>query len=353
MLIEPKITIIIPIYNAETYIETCILSLVEQSYKNIEILCIDDGSTDNSIEIVNKYANKDKRITVIKQENCGVSCARNAGINNASGKYVLFVDADDFLEENACELLINKAISTNADIIQFNHKKIINNKLILYSEPHAETKESFLLLEHIEKGFPKHDYIFCWDKLYKKEFLIKNNVQFDKNLKYSEDFVFVLLIYKYNPTFFMLNEYLYNYNIQSQSACRRISKIEMFSKLKNIDFVIFEMFKETNKYLLQYSLNCAFYLILRWWNEIYHSEYKQEYINKVQEYLHVLESNKALSNYKLAQKYLFLEKYKLSKIYWKIVFPIERYFIKFFLQQMLIRFKLKNNNRRTYVIYNF
>lgn len=352
-MFQPVISIIVPIYNAEKFIEKCLKTLIEQSYKNIEIICINDGSEDKSINIISKYAEFDERIIIVNKKNSGVSVARNHGIQIAKGEYIMFVDADDFLEKNACELLIKRALKIDADIIQFNHKKIINDKYVIYSQTLNETKETFRLLDCIENGFPKHDYIFCWDKLYKKEFLIKNNVQFDENLKYSEDFCFVLLIYKYNPTFFMLNEYLYNYNIQSQSACRRISKFEMFSKLKNIDFMIFEMFKETNKYLLQYSLNCAFYLILRWWNEIYHSEYKQEYINKVQEYLHVLESNKVLSNYKLAKKYLFLEKYKLSKIYWKIVFPIERYFIKFFLQQILIRFKLKNKNRRIYVIYNF
>ena len=105
---NPKITIIIPIYNAEQYLNECLYSVINQSYKNLEILCIDDGSTDNSFKLLKEMQKEDERIIVITQTNQGQGTVRNNGINTATGDYVMFLDSDDYLERNACEILKNK-----------------------------------------------------------------------------------------------------------------------------------------------------------------------------------------------------------------------------------------------------
>ena len=104
---QPKISVIIPVYNVEKYLRECLDSIVNQTFKDIEIICVDDGSTDKSLEILREYEQKDKRIIVISQPNKGVSTARNIGMQQATGKYMMFVDSDDYITQNACELIYN------------------------------------------------------------------------------------------------------------------------------------------------------------------------------------------------------------------------------------------------------
>lgn len=115
--VNSLVTIVVPIYNVEKYLRKCLNSIVNQTYKNIEIICIDDGSPDNSIDILNEFAQKDERIKIIRQENQGLSGARNTGINNAIGKYIMFIDSDDWIELNMVELMINKIEKENLDLV--------------------------------------------------------------------------------------------------------------------------------------------------------------------------------------------------------------------------------------------
>ena len=111
------ISIIVPVYNAEKFLTKCLDSIINQTYKNIEIICVDDDSSDKSSKILNEFAEKDKRIKVIHKANEGVSLARNVGLESAKGNYILFVDSDDWIEQSTCEVAINKIIEENADII--------------------------------------------------------------------------------------------------------------------------------------------------------------------------------------------------------------------------------------------
>ena len=111
----PLISIILPVYNAEKYIERALKSLINQSYKNIEILCIDDGSKDNSYNIIKEF--KDERIKLFRQENSGPAKARNVGLSNSKGEYIMFCDADDWYEPNMCELMLETLINQNVDFV--------------------------------------------------------------------------------------------------------------------------------------------------------------------------------------------------------------------------------------------
>ncbi len=128
MLRQPKISIIIPIYNAERHIGQCLDSVVNQTYKNLEIICINDGSTDDTASILNEYKEKDKRIILINQNNMGNSISRNIGLNKVTGKYLFFVDADDYLMLNIIEKLYNTIIMTKANFV------ISATKVILESD---------------------------------------------------------------------------------------------------------------------------------------------------------------------------------------------------------------------------
>ena len=123
-----KVSVVIPIYNVEKYIEGCLKSICNQTLKDIEILCINDGTPDKSMKIVEKIAKKDKRIKIINKENGGLSSARNAGIDNAKGKYIYFIDSDDQLKENALEILYNKMEEEKLETLFFDAENVYENE---------------------------------------------------------------------------------------------------------------------------------------------------------------------------------------------------------------------------------
>ncbi|HTO14253.1 MAG TPA: glycosyltransferase family 2 protein [Edaphocola sp.] len=163
------ISVVIPIYNVNTYLEKCVSSVISQSYKNLEIILVNDGSTDNSGEIAEDFAKNDKRIKVVHQENGGLSAARNTGLKHTSGDYVFYLDSDDYLASNALELLIGAAIKYNAEIVQANFYYDYPDYLLLNIQQKEEEivyqmdKAIWALLEH------KTVFNFAWGKLIKSE----------------------------------------------------------------------------------------------------------------------------------------------------------------------------------------
>ena len=127
--INSLVTIVVPVYNVEKYLRKCLNSIVNQTYENIEIICVDDGSPDNSINILNEFAQSDKRVKIIRQENQGLSGARNTGINNAIGKYIMFIDSDDWIELNMVELMVNKIENENLDLVVCGNTNYYVNKI--------------------------------------------------------------------------------------------------------------------------------------------------------------------------------------------------------------------------------
>lgn len=182
-----KISIIVPVYNVEKYLEKCINSILTQTYQNLEIILVDDGSMDNSGEICDEYAKKDERIKVIHKENGGLSDARNAGIEIATGKYIGFVDSDDYIGKDMYEYLIRLIQKENADISICGHKIVFqkeeNNEIkgeILDEEIEIwDTKKAIVELLKQEKI---HDY--AWNKLYKKELFEK--IRYPKGRKMED-----------------------------------------------------------------------------------------------------------------------------------------------------------------------
>lgn len=219
---KDKISVIIPIYNAENKIENCVRSIINQSYKNIEIILVNDGSTDDSLNIINKI--KDSRIKILNKNNGGVSSARNAGIEKAIGEYIVFVDADDTLSNDALVFLhknmINKVdlVIGNSYVPQYNKiGNVVNQKII--------NKEIFQCKVFNKLYFDMNDSIgntrTVWGKLYKTKIIRENNIHFDEKIKLFEDGIFNIEYTNFVRQISVINDVVYNYNIDFNSAVHK------------------------------------------------------------------------------------------------------------------------------------
>ena len=192
---EIKISVIIPVYNASDYIGGCLDSIINQTMKDIEIICVNDGSTDDSLSILNEYAEKDKRIRVITQENAGAGAARNNGLKYAVGEYLSILDSDDFFERDMLEKAYNEAKNNDADIIVFacdlydNNEKsyrpckyAIHENLLPDKSPFAGTD--------VEKDIFKLFVGWAWDKLFKRSFIEEYGLTFQEQ-RTTNDMLFV------------------------------------------------------------------------------------------------------------------------------------------------------------------
>ena len=186
-----KISIIIPVYNASKYLKETIMSVVNQSFKDFEIICIDDGSLDNSLEILNELSDNYNHVKILKQFNQGAGKARNYGLDEAKGDYVAFLDADDiYVDEHALEMLYNVAIENDADIVCGNLKKITQDRVLIDNPNCKENNyycfDEFCTISPAEYGVPWAFY----KNIFKKSFLDDNNIRF-KDLIRGQDPVFL------------------------------------------------------------------------------------------------------------------------------------------------------------------
>lgn len=210
------ISVIIPVYNVEKYIEECLNSVTNQTYTNLEIICIDDCGTDNSIKIVEEFAKKDNRIKIIYNEkNKGLVFTRKTGLNNSTGEYIGFVDSDDFVDLNYFETMFNKIIETNLEIVQ-------NNNIYFYFNENKKQKKSYKhktnnTIYEINSENIKYITNSVWNKLYKKDFLIKNNISCPENIIMGEDkcFTYNCIIHTKNIALFDGGNYYYRQNNNS------------------------------------------------------------------------------------------------------------------------------------------
>lgn len=233
-----KVSVIIPVYNVEKYIEECLESVVNQTLKEIEIIIVNDGTKDNSMKRIERFLS-DKRIIIINKGNGGLSSARNAGLEIARGEYISFVDSDDFIEENMLKELYNG--SEKADIVFSN--------VMLYDEITKKIKKRMKLnykLSKENKGFYFWRYMGTevWNKIYKRDFLKKENIKFVENILY-EDIPFGLYSLFLASKVKYINKYHYYYRINRENSIMNmehkkeklyisIGKIlEEISKLKN------------------------------------------------------------------------------------------------------------------------
>lgn len=214
------ISIIVPVYNCEKYLDRCICSLINQEYKNIEIILLNDGSTDNSFEICKKYLKADNRIKLINKKNSGVSLTRNSGIDIASGKYLVFVDSDDYVDNDFCGYLYKLISTTNSDIAccayGFNDQKSDNEECI-----YSITGDINILKDYFFNDFIK---TCVWNKIYKTDLVKKN--KFSSTIKTcAEDSLFIVNMLSKIGKITCSNQKKYHYNNLNISLTRSDLKI--------------------------------------------------------------------------------------------------------------------------------
>jgi glycosyltransferase involved in cell wall biosynthesis len=186
-----KISVIIPVYNVEPYIRKCLDSVVNQTYRNLEIICVNDGSTDGSGKICDEYAAKDSRIRVFHKGNDGVSSAKNIGLKNIAGKYVGFVDSDDWIEPDMYEVLHKSAQEKNVPISVVSYFKDTDAKSTLMTNktriPDGIISTEDMLLYPLKRDYYMGFCGYLWNKLFFADIFLNNNLNFNEKINYAED----------------------------------------------------------------------------------------------------------------------------------------------------------------------
>ena len=313
-----KISIIVPIYNCNDYLDKCIYSLIHQTYQNIEIILIDDGSTDNSLEKCLEYQKNDNIIMVISKENGGVSSARNEGIKKSTGKYIMFVDADDYLDLN-----VVSDLKTNLEkdtLIKVNHNVIYNNKIQINQIVKLDYSKEFYIKEILTGNIGG----YCWGYLFEK-----NKIElFDEKTSYMEDTIFLINYLKKVKKIRIIDKSKYNYLFNEKSITKgntriianiidfnySLNKIKANCKIKDIDYLI------TNKKL-----------------KLIESELAKINTNNIKE---IFENKELIAILKKLQ-----QKQEISifyKVYLKIIMGKHYYIFNIYLQLRKILKKIKN-----------
>ena len=237
----PRVSIVVPVYNVERYLRQCLDSLVNQTYQNVEIICVDDGSTDASSEILTEYALKNSRVRVIRQKNSGLSAARNVGFSFATGEYVMYVDSDDWIDVCTCEKAVFKAEEHAADLVMWPYirefpdhsapKAIFSEEKTFHAAECRELQRRMVGLLGTELAHPENADALCtvWGKLYLRELIAKNDIHFTdlQRIGTYEDGLFNLhyLAHVKNATY--IPDYLSHYRKNSGMTSKYRNKLAL------------------------------------------------------------------------------------------------------------------------------
>lgn len=316
------LSIIIPIYNSERYLKRCLNSVINQSYKNIEVILIDDGSTDSSPNICDDYAKYDNRIKVIHKKNEGPSLARKDGINVAKGKYITFVDADDYIENNMYEILMNE-VSKGVDIIECGYRKVSTTGDIIkeYNFEYSYIKGNFNCALHY--AAKKNTTNFLWNKLYKAELF--KGVIFPK-LYAGEDSCILTQVYSFAEQVIKIDKCLYNYVMTPNSLCRQPFSEKKLDNIKAGKFM-YDFYSKTLPNLCGFSaLHICSYsakLYCEIINEdIDSKEEKLNYLLKNFNMFYNLSKEEIVRNMSSKKRVIFVELFKKSPKIAKIIYEL-------------------------------
>lgn len=305
-----KVSVIVISYNIESYIERCLDSIINQTFNDLEIIIVDDGSNDSTLTIINSKSKLDKRIKVIDKINEGPLLARKVGFEEARGEYILFVDGDDWLREDAIEKLYSTAIKENYDLVYYKFFLAYDDGNLIKSKIKSEYEvNDFLKMALVGDVIPS-----MWSKFIKRDFIIKNKMEFPPNILMAEDLAFTCVLGIHNPKFVILDEYLYYYYQRSNSITNNENKKELDINIA-VDFIkakldskgILVKYKEEYNYLVFLHL---FFLRL---DSIYNTK------NKIGKEIYKNWAKKGINIYK--NKY-FIELFKDEPLKSKLVFRV-------------------------------
>ena len=276
-----KLSIVIPVYNTEKYLKKCLDSIFSQTFKDFEVICVDDGSTDNSLEVLKQFP----LVRIIKKQNKGSGAARNIALACTKGEYVLFVDSDDWLVDCAFEKLIRSVETFNTDILIFGAFTYSNGKLRSGSYGVKKIPKKYL-----HKVFNKSDFkdeIFkfpstAWTKLYKRNFLINNNINF-QNIRVGQDQIFFVKSMLQANAIAVLNKNLYCYRKKRPGSVTSVKKKTTFSPVDV--FWEVERYLDTCSYKYKRSVLNKYFLKATFWLPKMREDLKNAYYIK---YINIL-----------------------------------------------------------------
>lgn len=260
------VSIIVPIYNRELILEKCVDSILQQTYKKIQLILVDDGSSDNSILVCKRFAKKDSRVTIIHQENGGPASARNTGMDIANGKYIMFVDSDDCIHPRCVELMYEVIQQYDVSLVMCEYGEKHQNSPLLPDVKTVIVDASTVLkngLNETEKPF------YCWGKLWKFEVI--HNLRY-KPYMYCEDTLFSIevLLHCSDSIAFLKGTPLYYYLRRDNSITRHLSDMSFLDSLEIVETILRETDSCTDdikKSAINYSVNTAFFAYLQAGNE--------------------------------------------------------------------------------------
>ena len=325
-----KISIVVPIYNVEAYLSKCLQSLINQTYKNIEIICVVDGSPDNSIEVCRNFAQEDSRIVVIEQENKGLSGARNTGILNATGDYIMFVDSDDWIDTQTCETAIKKFDEHGVDIVFWSYTKeyeshseikyIIDDKEKYFNA--EETKNLHRRLVGLfgeELAHPENadSFVTAWGKLYKIDAV--KGVEFVSTKEIgTEDALFNIYVFKNIKTAYYMPNPFIHYRKDNETSLTNTYKPLLFNQWNHL-YDLVEQFIEDNCYpndfKVAFNNRICLSLIGLGLNETHANK---SIVGKIK----TIKGMISTKRYRTAYKQLTL---KYFPIHWKLFFTFAKY----------------------------
>lgn len=328
------ISIIIPCYNSENTIKKCLNSIINQTYKNIEIICINDGSVDNTLNILRKYQSKDSRIKIINNTNNGVSYSRNCGLEIAKGDYVTFIDSDDFIDLNAIINIVDILKNNSIDVLRYNFvvknsKNFYNNNLYDFADCLIDVEENRNIL--YKKMFTINNIpTLCWLLFIKKD--IAKKVRFDTNISFLEDTIFYYNLFNLIKNIYFLDKKYYNYIIYKKSLTRNVDRVS--KNIENILYVndLFRKDKKIEKELIVDINTNHLNMIARMLPTVYSYDkrkYKDIYrnISKQEAFINILKYND-LNQIEFKKRiYIFSLKYHLFLLT-KLILIFSSFYIK-------------------------
>lgn len=278
-----------PVYNVEKYLQECLDSIINQSFKDFEIICVNDGSTDKSLQILEEYAKKDSRFIVMSQQNLGAGEARNTGLKNASGKYVQFLDSDDYFEPNMLEELYNTAEKFSTDIVVCSAKRIDEDGNIVQNvnpSAHINFKCCPLNTPFSKDDYPDKIFSFYnaapWNKLYLREMLIKYSLKF-QNLSSCNDIGFVRTADASAKRIIVIDKDLIRYRFNRNGSIAKIRASNTINFLKAKDFIKDFLIKNNMYEQLKEALIESFKAFARWELSLCNDEQYAKFITEVKE----------------------------------------------------------------------
>lgn len=323
-----SVSVIIPVYNVENYLPKCLDSVIGQTYTSLEIICVNDGSPDNSADILDAYAKKDGRIRIVNQKNRGLSGARNTGITYATGDYIVFIDSDDWMDTDAIEQAVVVAEKNNSDVVMWGYtrefgdrsleKKIFDGDRVFDEKESIEIHRRLAGLSGAELANPENTdaLVTAWGKLYRTQIIKENRLEFvDTKIIGTEDLLFNMYYFGFVKSSAFINKPFNHYRKDNETSLTRNYKTKLFSQWS-------ELYSRIRTYLDDNNLDEDFHTALDnriclsmiglGINELYN---KSSHLQRIKNIKRILNSEQYVKAYKNLE-------FSYFPVHWKVFFML-------------------------------